>query len=133
MSAPTARPYRPRTESISQTYNDGLVHIYALSDAAPAGYQPKLALTLKGTLPFEERRLGVTRIYEAKQAMSEIERVIRVPQTPAFDIHAQDGAQLVSGTHLYRIESAQATTDVYPASVDLALSRITQLAEVTTP
>lgn len=131
MAVPTARPYRPRAESISQTYNDGLVTIYTLSDTAPAGYQPKLALTLKGTLPFQERRLGVTRIYEARQAMSEIERVIRVPRTPAFEIYAQDGAQLVSGANLYRIESAQATTDVYPASVDLALSRITQLAEVT--
>lgn len=127
------QPYRPRENRISQSYNDGLVTIYSTSDGAQPGYQPRLQLTPKGVLPFEEQRLGVTRIYEARQAQSEIERVIRVPRTPAFEIFAQDAAQLVNGTRLYRIESAQTTTDVYPASVDLALSRITQRTEVTNP
>lgn len=127
------QPYRPREERISQSYNDGLVTVYSTSDGAQPGYQPRIVLEAKGVLPFEERRLGVTRLYEARQVQSEIERVIRVPRTPAFDIYAQDIVQLVNGAQLYRVESAQTTTDVYPASVDLALSRITQRTEVTTP
>lgn len=125
------QPFRPRDSAnrISQTYNDGLVEIYAVEDGAKPGYQPKLKLVPKGVLPFEVRRLGLTRIYQSKQAQSEIEKLIRVPKTPAFEIYGQDAAMIVSGSGLYRIESTQETTDVYPTSVDLGLVRITQHPE----
>lgn len=131
MPGRTAKPFRPRAESFSQGYHDGLVRIYAVSDGAQPGYQPQEVLILRGVLPFETRRLGVTRMYQARQAQAEIERVVRVPKTPAFPILAQDRAIVVGHDAIYRIDSVQATTDVYPASVDLGLVRISQGTEVT--
>lgn len=126
-------PFRPRDDRISQTYNDGLVEVYAAEDQAKPGYQPRPGLVLKGVLSFETQRLGVTRLYTARQAQAEIEKVIRVPKTPSFTVMIQDRAKIMGQSGVtYRIDSTQDTTDVYPASVDLALVRISQGLEGTT-
>lgn len=115
------QPTRPSNE-ITQQFNDGVVQIYTLTDSTTNGMQPVPTGTLRLTLRYEEQRLGINRLYLAKQNQVEIERVIRVPRLP---ISNQDGAVTEDGTQ-YGIESVQSVDDVYPHSVDVALKRITQ-------
>lgn len=60
------KPYRPSNE-ITQAYNDGVVRIYTVTDAARPGYMPQPQATLKTTLRYEEQRLGLQRYYQSKQ------------------------------------------------------------------
>lgn len=115
------QPTRPNNE-ITQQFNDGVVKIYTLDDSVTDGMQPVPTGTLRLTLRYEERRLGINRLYLAKQNQVEIERVIRVPRLP---ISNQDGAVTEDGTQ-YGIESVQAVEGIYPPCVDVALKAITQ-------
>lgn len=129
-------PYRPREESISQSYNDGLVQIYAVtSDEARPGYQPKPGLTPKGKLAFEVRRVGIQRYYQAQQNQVQIDKVIRVQR--GFPITTQDVAVVVGEKDQYEIYQVQTVDDVYPPSYDLTLTKIKQkiamAEEVTAP
>lgn len=55
-------PYRPNNQ-VTQSYNDGVVTVYAVTDSARPGYQPKAALVQppKAVLRYEEQRLGIQR------------------------------------------------------------------------
>lgn len=69
-------PTRPNND-ITQQYNSGVLTVCALTDAAQPGYKPILKLTPKAALRYEERRLGIARLYQSRQAQVEIERVVR--------------------------------------------------------
>ncbi len=118
-------PYRPRTDSISQSYPDGLVTICAVTDGAKPGYKPKPQLHPKGELPFAEQRLGLTRRYTALQAQVDVERVVRVPA--GIPVSTQDVAIVTGSARQYRIEMVQTVDEVYPSSLDLTLARMEQL------
>lgn len=118
-------PFRPNNE-ISQTYNDGSVAIFFSSNAAPVGRQPKLFLTPKERLAFDERSLGITRIYLGRQNQAEIDRVIRVQRRP---ISTHDVAITHDGI-AYQIDTVQVVPGVYPPSLDLGLRKLTQAYEV---
>lgn len=118
-------PFRPRQEAeISQSYTDGVVTIYSVSDGATAGRLPRPELTEKIRLDYQERKLGVQRYYQAKQNQIHVERVIRVPRSP-IEITSQDVAITEDGRR-YRIDLIQAVRDVWPASLDLTLTAYTQ-------
>ena len=55
-------PFRPREERITQDFNDGLVTICTVTDAARPGYQPRPEPAPKLTLRYQERRLGIQRV-----------------------------------------------------------------------
>ena len=115
------KPFRPRKEApVTQCYNDGVVTIYVTADSAAAGRLPVVTRTSLGTIPYQERRLGLRRYYEAKQNQIHAERVIRVP-SPAFGINNLDEA-MTEDNKLYRIDLVQAVPDVYPPSLDLTLT-----------
>lgn len=120
------KPTRPNNE-ISQQYNSGLLVVYSVSDEAEAGYQPKPALSEKVRLRYEERRLGLNRLYLARQDQVEISRVVRVPRH--LEVSPQDVAITEDGRQ-YRIDSVQAVQDVWPASMDLSLAQLTENYEV---
>lgn len=120
-------PFRPEDRQITQPYRDGVVRIYAVTDAAQPGYQPKPALTLVETLFYAERRVGLQRYYSGKQAQVQVERVIRTQTRPA--VNPQCIAVTEDGTQ-YGIELVQQLQDVYPPSMDLTLTRIEQKYEV---
>ena len=61
-----AKPTRPAAE-ITQPFNDGLVRICTLSDAETGGMQPKVTGVLRLTLRYAEQRLGINRLYLARQ------------------------------------------------------------------
>ena len=118
-------PFRPNNE-ISQQYNDGIVKIYTVTDAAKPGYQPTEQLKLKYSLAYEERVLGINRLYLSRQNQAEIKRVIRVQRV---DISTQDVAITHDGIQ-YRVDTVQAVQGVYPPSLDLSLKAIEQHFEV---
>lgn len=125
---PWKAPYRPRRDGkVTQNFEDGLASIYGVTDGAAPGYKPKPTLNKKVTLRYEERRLGIQRYYEAQQNQVQIERVIRVPRFSA--VSSQDVAVTEDGKQ-YRVDLVQIVTDVFPASMDLTLSRIDQKYEV---
>ena len=71
------------------------------------------------TLNYENRRVGVQRYYDAKQAQTTVSRVIRVQHT-ATEITPQNKAVTEDGRE-YRIDLIQFVPDVYPPSDDLTL------------
>lgn len=117
-------PNRTKHE-ITQSYNDGLLTIYETRDTAKPGYAPKVELVRKAALRYEEQRLGINRLYSAKQHQIEIERVVRCPRTDR--VNTQDIAQTEDGRH-YQVESVQSVPGVYPPSVDIALAKTEQVA-----
>lgn len=114
-----------------QTYNDGMVNIYAVSSDAAAGDSPTEKLTIKETLPYEERVVGLIRYMAAKQDGVEIKRILRCPCR--LTVSPQDIAvPLVDGENdpRYRIIMVQPPMDVTPASMDLTLEEVTVVYEV---
>lgn len=120
-------PFRPDDRRITQSYRDGVVRIYTVTDGAAPGYQPQPVLTLLETLFYQERRVGLQRYYAGRQDQVEVERVIRIQLRPAVNPQCvavtEDGVQ-------YGIELVQQVQDVYPPSMDLTLVRIDQKYEV---
>lgn len=108
---------------VTQSYNDGILTVYAVSDTAAAGRMPKKTLTEKISLRYAEQRLGINRYYSAKQNQTEAERVVRVPR--AETVTNRDIARTEDGTY-YGIEMVQSVENVYPPSLDITLSRTEQ-------
>ena len=122
-------PRRP-THEISQSYNDGIANIFAVTDGAAPGYQPIETLRPKVSLHYEERRLGLQRYYSAAQDQIRVERVIRVPH--AGGVTSQDVVIDEAGQR-YRIDLVQLVPDVWPLSDDLTLVRYEQAGNGGTP
>ncbi|MEG2717083.1 MAG: hypothetical protein RR961_07050 [Eubacterium sp.] len=78
------------------------------------------------SIDFEERTVGVKRLYEAKRTGTLIERVIRcyAINTKPTDIVEIEGEQ-------YRIEQIQIISDVVPRIMDVALERLDDIYEIT--
>ena len=110
-------PGRP-AHKVSQDYNDGFVQIYAVADEAEPGYAPRPRYSLRVGLPYAERRVGLQRYYEAKQAQTRVERLIRVPDCGL--VSNLDHA-ITEDLKEYRIDLVQTVPDVYPPSLDLTL------------
>ena len=106
----------------NQTYNDGIVNIYSVSNIADPGNMPKDGLKIKASgLRYEERTVGMGRFYTAKQSNARIDLLIRAPQlrsVSTLDIAIpQDGKQ-------YKIAQVQYPKDVKPPAMDLSLERL---------
>lgn len=119
-------PHRPAGE-VTQSCNDGVVRIYSVSDAAAPGWQPKPVPTLKVTLRYQERTMGIQRYYAGMQNQVELRRVIRVPR--AGDVTSQDIA-VTEDDRQYRVDLVQAVQEVWPACVDLTLAAVEQVYDV---
>lgn len=126
MSQPWKAPYRPSNQ-VTQSYNDGVVSIYSVEDAARPGYQPKPKLTKKVSLRYEEQRLGIQRYYSGRQNQVDIERVIRTQRVG--NVNNQNVAITEDGRQ-YRVDLVQSVMDVWPESVDITLAKIEQEFEV---
>jgi len=127
---PWKAPFRPRTDNrVTQNFYDGIVTVYAVTDAANPGYQPKPKLVQppKAVLRYDEQRLGIQRYYEAMQNQIQVERVLRIPRYG--NITNQDIAITEDGRQ-YRIDLVQNVSEVYPSSVDITLTKIEQEYEV---
>lgn len=120
--SPRKLPFRPGNE-VTQTFNDGIVTVYRLTDEAKPGYMPKPKPVKVALLRYEERRLGLTRYYSAKQNNVNVKRVLRVPR--GAPVAAQDIAVTEDGQE-YAIDLVQTVDGVWPDSLDLTLAKVSQ-------
>ncbi len=109
-----------------QTYKNGVVTVYELGNIASDGDMPKEGLTLKYTLRYDERTVGINRYYTALQANVRINYVLRCPRLRS--VSTQDIAIPNDGKQ-YRIDLIQYPEDD-PLSMDLTLEGVTALYDI---
>lgn len=109
-----------------QSFLDGLVRVYAVGNAAADGDMPRDGLTLKETLRFHRRTVGLTRSTLALQTGAAVDALIRCPFRPT--VSPQDVA-VVEGVQ-YRISKVQRPEEIKPAVMDLELSRLERNYEI---
>mgnify|MGYP003177884524 FL=1 len=98
-----------------------------MQDGAAPGFRPAPVLALKATLRYQERYLGINRLYSGRQNQVDIQRILRVQKVPG--VSNQDVAITEDGQR-YRIDSVQHVPDVYPPCMDLTLAKVEQEYEV---
>ena len=103
-----------------QKFNDGVVDVYEVKNAAEKGDRKKDKLFIRYHLRFEYSTIGVKRNYEAAQAQVALAELISVPLHR--DISPQD--VVVIGKKQYRVEQVQHKTDTLPPTSLLSLSRL---------
>lgn len=113
-------PNRPSNE-ISQTYNDGILTVYAVDPGAVPDPVSLDGLTEKAKFFYDERRLSAQRYYAGIQAQIRIDRVVRCQQTDCISPH--DVIVTENGKR-YSVQLVQPCYDVYPPSVDISLTVI---------
>ncbi len=118
----------PNSDYTIQSFNDGIVAIYAVVDGAAPGRKPVMQLRPIGQLHYEEQKLGIKRYYTAMQNHVQVERVIRVPA--GFNISPQQVAVTEDGAQ-YSINMVQTVREVSPSALDLTLACTVQKYEVT--
>lgn len=109
-----------RLKTQTQTFNDGIVQIYSVGNISLPGNMPKDGLTLKNTLRYEERTVGMSRFWGGLQANVSVEQLIRVHRINSIssqDVAILDGEQ-------YSIKQVQYINSVEPPSMDLSLERL---------
>lgn len=110
------------------TYDDGILRICTVSNAAKPGKKPVERLTEKSKHYYGYDNIGVTRHYAAKQANQQISCVVNVPDWN--DIRATDICILEEGTQ-YEVEFVQPMLDENGLRMmKLTLERVKQDYEV---
>jgi hypothetical protein len=106
----------------TQTFNDGILNIYEVKNIAEAGKKPIKGLTKKvSSLRFEERIVGMSRFWTAKQSQVQINQMLRTPRINS--VSTQDVVIPVDGKQ-YEIKQIQYISDVDPPCMDLSLERL---------
>jgi len=108
----------------SQSFNDGVVKIYEVSNISEPGGMPKEGLVYKQTLRFKNRTVGFNRFYVALQNNQKVAFLIRCQQVEG--VFANDVAILKDDQ--YRIVQIQ-----YPEELkvmDLTLEKVGELYDV---
>lgn len=110
-----------------QTFNDGICSIFGKSNNSKQGNMPVIGLEKKADrVPFERRKVGIRRFYDAKQENVEIELLLRIPE--AFHVSTQDIC-VVSGVQ-YGIYQVQDVTDTMPKAKDISLKKLEEKYEL---
>ena len=125
---PRQKPYRAKGE-VSQSFNDGMLVVHAVTDGAQEGRRPVARLKPVVSLRFSNRRLGIERYYAGMQNQIKVERVVRVQR------RAEINSQMVvilsdSPGTAYRIDLVQEVFDAWPDCYDLTLVKFEQRFEV---
>ncbi len=109
----------------TQSYNDGIVKLYLVTNTAAAGDMPADGLTLKQTLRYKERTVGLGRFYQALQNNIKVSLVIRTPEVRGLSEKDSDiVVAVLAGSVQYRVIQIQYIEDAQPPSMDLTLERI---------
>lgn len=91
------------------TFDDGIVGIYTITDAAQAGKMPKKALQLLESFFFGYDTLGINRYYTALEANQQIEAVINIPEW--HELNPAQHIGIMENGNQYKIQMVQPTTD----------------------
>ncbi len=106
----------------AQTFNDGVVNIYLLKNIAKSGDLPKDGLNFKiGPLHYQEKTVGMSRYWTAKQANTKVSQLLRVPR---FQSVNTDDVAIPNDGSQYKIVQIQYPENVYPPVMDLSLERV---------
>ena len=119
-------PNRPNHE-ITESYNDGIVSIYTVQDGVAPGYRPVPVLVLVKRMRYQERYLGINRLYSGRQNQVDIQRIVRVQKVPGV---SNQNVAITEDGQQYRIDSVQDVIGAYPPSLDLTLATVEQKYEV---
>ena len=119
-------PTRPNHE-ITESYNDGIVNIYSVQDGAAPGYRPVPVLVLVKRMRYQERYLGINRLYSGRQNQVDIQRIVRVQKVPSV---SNQNVAITEDGQQSRIDSVQDVIGAYPPSLDLTLATVEQEYEV---
>lgn len=114
----------------TQTFNDGVVSIYEVTNTAPDGSMPIEGIALKQTLRYKERTVGLTRRNFAQQDNVVIRYVLRCPLLR--DVSAQDIAIPNDGKQ-YRIWDVQYPEDIDPPVMDITLEEMKAVYDIYQP
>lgn len=101
-----------------QPFQDGLAKIYALENAAENAEYPDPQPTLKHSLRYDERTVGIKRYSEALQHNAEVKYLLRMPLRR--DVSTQDIVVPNDGEQ-YAIHQVQYIEDSAPPVMDLTL------------
>ena len=102
--------------------DSGILEIFSVSNAAPRGHHPVSLALSKGREYYENRVVGATRFYSARQANVNVELVARIWRRE--DVSTQDIARIVGERGFFKIRQVQQTLDDDGLPVtDLSLER----------
>lgn len=107
----------------TQTFNDGVVSVYSVGNTAAVGDAPQETLSVKATLRYKRRTVGIKRYYTASEANAQIDQLIRCQVVTS--VSTQDVAILPDGLQ-YRITWIQYPEDITPPVMDLTLERLVE-------
>jgi hypothetical protein len=102
----------------------GLLTIYSLENVAPKGLKPSMKLVEVGKAFYQERQVGVQRMYAALGANHRIDSLLRCYNTEIMDgmvVIPTDGKQ-------YQVDATQKV--IGKDSVDITLVRVDKLYEI---
>lgn len=107
-----------------QTFNDGVLSVYALENDSQEGDMPKAKLVLKAKeIRYEERVAGAKRFWTAKQSKVTVSKLLRIPQA----INLVEGNVVVPiDEKQYEIVQVQTINETCPPCYDLSLERISE-------
>lgn len=113
----------------TQAFNDGVAKFYSVGNIAQPGNMPKdgIALRLNNPLPYEERTVGMSRFWTAKQEQTKIERLLRFPKVN--NVRREDIVIPIDGEQ-YRIVQVQYPPNMEPLCMDLSLERLEVAYEI---
>ena len=108
-----------------ESFSDGMVSVYKVTDLAQPGDLPVEGLVLKQTLRYKERTVGLNRFYAALQNNIKVDFVIRCPEVRGLSEKNTDilVAILIDGQQ-YRVMQIQYIEDAQPPSMDMTLERL---------
>ena len=104
----------------AQPLRDGHLTIYHIDDVSQRGETPVQGLVKLATMPYDERVVGMSRYWTAKQVSATIDALVRTHQLRTVTTHdvviLRDGKQ-------YNIAQVQEIPDTEPPMMDLSLTR----------
>ena len=107
--------------TLTQTFNDGIVDVYSVTNISEPGNMPKDGLKIKTkSLRYEERIVGMGRYWTAMQEHAQITQMVRTQRIDSVSIH---DVAILSGKQ-YDIVQIQYLQDVEPRCMDLSLQRL---------
>lgn len=109
----------------TQSYNNGNVSIYKVTNTANSGDRAKKELILQQALRFEERTVGYNRFYAALKENIKVAFVIRCPEIRGLSEKKTDIlVAILNETDQYEVKQIQFPKDVEPPSMDLTLEMV---------
>ncbi len=110
-----------KLQALTQTFNDGVLDIYRVTNIAEAGNMPKDGLKAKiKNIRYSERTVGMGRYWAAMQEHVQITQMVRIQRIEAINVN---DVAIIKGKQ-YKIVQIQYVQDTSPPCMDLSLERL---------